>query len=218
MRPVTKKQDSGQDIKVLPAEDIEKPTQTLTAEETAIFNRVAADQDDWRMIDPRDVLDYSLAEDPFKLPPPALKEREAKTFAFRWITRDPKRLDQIRSKAVPFKWWICNRTNTPFLEEYIDKTLGCVCREDQMLVFKPFWMYEKEQAFKRGLADAQDASGDLANKDGIVQDGIEMKAGRRALEGGRAMRQEVKGEDIIFGESDDNAADGSFELAGDDDR
>jgi hypothetical protein len=194
------------------ADDI-KITQSLTPEETAIFNRVAADQDDWRMIDPRDVLDFSLAEDPFKLPPPALREKEAKNFAFRWITRDPKRLDQIRSKAIPFKWWICNRTNTPFLEEYIDRTLGCVCREDQMLVFKPYWMFEKEQAFKRGLADAKDASGNIMSRDGMVQDGIEMSAGKRSMGGGREMRQEVKSGDVIFGEQDIDSATGSFEMA-----
>jgi hypothetical protein len=111
--------------------------------------------------------------------------------------RDPKRMDEMRNKPAPFKWWVCNSTNTPFLEGFFDPVLGCVCREDQMLMFKPWWMRDKEVAWKRGLADTQDKSGSVVNKDGQMQDGIEWRAGKRSIEG-RELGHEVRGADVIM--------------------
>lgn len=170
----------------------------ITAEEQAIAARVSGDLGDWGTFGEDSVLDYSLGRDIFALPEPAKKKQDNKEFAFRWITRTTERLDQIRNKAVPFKWWICNRVNTPFLEGYFDPVLGCVSCEDQMLVFKPWWMRDKEVAYKRGLADAQDHSGHLLNKDGQMRDGVEFQAGKRTLDGRDLGRREVRGDDMIM--------------------
>ena len=68
-----------------------------------------------------------------------------------------------------------------------------------MLVFKPWWMRDKEVDYKRGLADNQDKSGNLLNKDGeMVSDtGIQFKAGKRSILGGE-MGTEVRGADIVM--------------------
>jgi len=125
----------------------------LTPEEKAIFQRVASEDTSWLTLDSQDVDDYSLSTDPFSLPEPAGKLRGE--FAFRWITRSAARLDEVKNKPEIFRWWVVNR-NQPragMFDKFIDPNNGCVSREDQMLVFKPRWLFEKEQAVKRGLAD-----------------------------------------------------------------
>lgn len=191
--------------------DIEKPEETpaqefkpITSEEQAIAARVAGDLGDWGTFGEDSVLDYNLGRDIFELPAPAKKKQDNKEFAFRWITRTTERMDQVRNKPIPFRWWICNRVNTPFLDGHFDPVLGCVSREDQMLVFKPWWMRDKEVSHKRGLADAQDQSGHLLNKDGQKDNGIEWQAGKRSIDG-REMGHEVRGADIVM--ADESAMD-----------
>ena len=147
----------------------------LTPEEKAIFQRVASDSStEWESITEESVHDYDLGKSPGQIPEWAKKLKQDRKFAFRWITRDRERLDQVRTMPVPAKWWIVNATNLSHFglsdEEYtvasqdLDPVLGCVCYVDQMLMFKPHWMFEKHQAYKQGLAEAKDASGDLAKK------------------------------------------------------
>ena len=141
--------------------------QNLTQEESAIYQRVMGDDDkSWQTITEGDVEDFSLMEDPLKLPEPAQKQQDNKKFAFRWCKRTSERVDQLRTAPVPKKWWICNSTNTPFLEKFIDPILGCVCRMDQMLLFKPWWMHIKHQVAKREIAEIQDQSGDIKKRHG----------------------------------------------------
>lgn len=183
-------------------EPIEAPQNTaaMTPEEQAIFNRVATENTDFEDIRADHTYSFSWADDPFRLPPPAQKMRDEKRYAFRWITRNPARVDQIRSKPDPFRWWICNRTTTPFLADHVDGIVGGVIREDQILVFKPWHLYEAEKNYKRELADARDASHDLRRRDGETRSGVQMRAGERSLENPDEMRMEVKGSDIVYGE------------------
>ena len=180
-----------------PAQQPITELRAITPDEQAIAARVAAETDEWQTIGEDSTLDYNLGRDVFELPPPAKAKQLAQEFSFRWILREPKRLDEIRNKPVPFRWWICNSTNTPFLAGFFDPVLGCVCREDQMLCFKPWWMRDKEVAWKRGLADNQDKSGDILNKNGQFNDGIEWKAGKRSIERPE-LGHEVRGADVVM--------------------
>jgi len=136
----------------------------LTTEEAAIFQRIQAEDNEWETIPEDETLDYSLAEDPFKLPPEAIKLRDQKKLAFRWVTRKPERVDEIRSLDVPRRWWIVNATNVPELANKVDPMLGGVVKLDQILVFKPYWMYEAENKMKQDMITARDKEGDLASK------------------------------------------------------
>lgn len=166
----------------------------MTPEERAIYHRVASASDEWKEAPlVTDMEDFSLAEDPFKLPEPAAKLRDAKKYVFRWITRDPRRLDEMMNKNKVFRWYPVNSTapNGDFAK-FVDRNNGAVCREDQMLVFKRYDMFELEQNYKRGLADTSLQSKDPMNKSG------DFSAARRKATDGKSLREEVKGSDIQF--------------------
>lgn len=143
----------------------------LTNEEAALVARSETAQSDWRSIKESDVDDFSAIGDPFAIPEPAKLRKDNKEFAFRWITRSPASIDLFRTLPVPRRWWLCTRTETPWLEESIDPILGLVCKLDQCLVFKPYWMFAKEQDIKQGMAKAQDRAADLGSKVGIEKGG-----------------------------------------------
>ncbi len=183
----------------------------LTPEERSVYSRVAAESDEWKTITEADVEDFSLSEDPFKLPPPAQKLRDRKKFAFRWITRSAARLDQVKSKNVPFRWWPVNSTQPApgVLDAFIDSNNGCISREDQMLVFKPWWMFEKELEYERQLAEGD--SRDLTNKDKMPVGDLEYRAGKRRGTDNKPLREEVKGSDVQFeGEAEVDRAAGIY--------
>lgn len=178
-------------------EVLSKPN-NLTPEEQAIFSRVAQESEEWRTISEDESVDYSFQNDPFELPPPALKLQKNKEFFFRWITRSSARMDEVKAKPIPFRWWPVN-LNQPVgmvFKPFIDPNNGCVSREDQMLVFKPWWMFEKERAYKQQLADTSDRSKNIESKDGQSRDNVDFVAGRR--KDGKPMRQEVQGSDVVF--------------------
>ncbi len=188
-------------------------TQNMTAGEAAIANAVSAQDDSWQTITEESVLDYKEGKDTFELPEPALKLEEAKQFKFRFITRTPERVQQMKNKEAPFAWWPVNRVQPAgkAFDRFIDST-GCVPREDQLLVFKPWWMWEKERAWDQGMADNVDESGDLTRKEGTSKGGLEHRAGKRA-EGDKAMVFEISAADEIV--SDEASWDNSGEPAGD---
>lgn len=137
-----------------------------TEEEKALSNAIKKGADDWQVITEGDITDYSLSEDPYKLPPKAQEMQDKKEFAFRWALADPKRIDELQSLNVPARWWICNRTQPPGLEEYCDSIHGGIKKLDQVLMFKPWWMHEKHQQMKNDLAAIRDAAGDINKKHG----------------------------------------------------
>jgi hypothetical protein len=117
--------------------------------------------------------------------------KKKKKFAFRWIARTPERMDEMRTKDIPFKWWICNEVNTPFLSGFFDPVLGCVSKMDQMLVFKPFWMFVKEQEFKT-RSDRQVQGDFLKAKQGEVKGGGEFVVGQPINSGATAYPVDVE--------------------------
>jgi hypothetical protein len=167
---------------VPPSESVETEigTVTLSSDELAIAQRVNAVTDDFKFIKESEVDDYALAEDPMKLPDEAKKRQDAKQYAFRWISRTAERMDEMRNKDIPFRWWVCNATTAPFLEGSFDPVYGCVCKLDQMLVMKPWNMYQAERRFFQGLADRQMMGGELQKKDGLSKghEGQKLEYGR----------------------------------------
>ena len=224
-RPPVKK-DPEPRATLEPEKEKTRVTQSLTPEEMAIYARVAAESSDWQTITEESVKDFSLSKDPFELPEPAKKLREKKEFAFRWITRSSARLDEMKNKAVPFRWWPVN-LNQPVgkvFKPFIDPNNGCVSREDQMLVFKPYWMFEKEIAYKQKLAARHDESSRLESKNGETRKAgrdsdVDIVAGKRSGLESKPLRQEVKGSDIQFrGEEEVDIASGrSFPAASESD-
>ena len=179
----------------------------MTADEKAIFSRVASESQEWATIDPHATLDYALAEDPFKLPDAALKLEKNKEFKFKWISRKPERLDEVKNASIPFRWWPVNRMQpvAGAFDRNVDGTTGAVHLLDQMLVFKPWWMWQKEEDFQAKLADTR---GDLTSKDGQEKNDLLLAAARRK-EGEPKSRAEVAGNDIHFrGEADVDEASG----------
>jgi len=174
-------------------------SKNLTPEELAIYGRVMSESDDWKTITETSAEDYSLSRDPFELPEPAKKLREKKQFAFRWVTRKPERLDEVKNMRDPFKWWPVNSTQPvgEVFKSFIDPNMGCVSREDQMLVFKPYWMFEKERAHKERLADAAYNSSALEKRDKQRKGEIEIESGKRRGDD-KQLRQEIKGSDIQY--------------------
>ena len=192
-----------------PEEKKENPviatSKNLTPEERAIFGRVMGQSDEWRTITEEETNDYSLSRDIFDLPEPAKKLVQNKEFAFRWITRKSERLDEIKNRPIPFRWWPVNM-NQPvgmIFKPFIDPNNGCVSREDQMLVFKPWWMSERELNYKRKLADSADQSKRLDSRDGEIRVAgrdteVEIKAGMRKGTDTKPLRQEIQGSDVQF--------------------
>ncbi len=150
-----------------------------TSDEAAIVSRIMADSKGWENIKESDVDDYAAANDPMELPPPAKEKQRKGEVYFRWIARRPERLDEIRNLPDFLRWEVCNSTTTPFLEGYFDPVLGCVCKLDCMLVYKPGRIYEMEKRYKRQLAEGKDAAGDIKKKDGQNNNGATFVAGRQ---------------------------------------
>lgn len=209
-RPPRKQQKNDVIGQILAEEPVQetKPIATpdnLTPEEKAIFGRVMAESGDWRTISEEESVDYSLSRDPFLPPEPALKLEQSKQFKFRWITRTPARLDEIKNKRVPFRWWPVNSLQPVggAFKQYIDPNHGCVSREDQMLVFKPWWMFEKEREYKQGLADGADRAKSIENKDRETRKAgrdtdADVIAGKRKGTEDKQLRQEIKGSDVQY--------------------
>lgn len=152
-------------------------TKELTPDERALASRIAAGDDSWETITEDSIVDFSLAEDPYKLPKEAKEKQDAKEFAFRWAEAKPQRIDTLHNLEPPARWWVCNSTNAPFLKKYIDPDHGGVQKLDQILMMKPWWMHEKHQEAKMKIAKARIDSGDIKNMDGKQEEWGEWKAG-----------------------------------------
>jgi len=180
-------------------EDGTEHTTELTPEERALAARIASGDREWETITEESMGDFSLAEDPYKLPPEAAKQQAEKKFAFRWVEATPSRVDMIQSLDPPARWWICNATNTPFLEKHIDPAHGGIQKLDQLLMFKPWWMHERYQDAKMQIAKAKDRGGDITTRDGKKESYGEWKAGPE---------HKITGNDVIM------ASDETFEAEG----
>jgi len=168
----------------------------LTAEESALFQRIAGETQDWETVDEGDMLDFSLSADPLLLPPEAKKLQDEKKFAFRWAERKPERIDSLRSVAPPLRWMIVNKTTCPWLNSKdIDPVLGCVPRLDQMLMFKPWSWHRRVQQAKMDLAEAASRTGDLKSRNGMRDDRKKWMAGE---EHGISSSDEVIADEAVY--------------------
>ena len=155
----------------------ETKTSSLTPEERALADRLSSDDRSWETIKEDDLNDFSLREDPYKLPAEAVEKEQKREFKFRWVEKRPERIDQIKSLEPPARWWVCNRDSTPFLAHLCDPVHGGIQKLDQILMFKPYWMFDKHQAAKTQIAESKLSSGDLKNRDGQQEDWGEYRAG-----------------------------------------
>lgn len=139
---------------------------TLTAEEAALKSILEEKDDSWLGLTDKDIEDFSLAEDPFKLPKEAKKLQDEKKYAFRWCENKIKRVMELRNLEVPFRWSIANGLNTPELARYVDGVTGGIHNRDQILLYKPFDMHMKAQSLKNALDDERYRTRDPKNRDG----------------------------------------------------
>ena len=167
----------------------------LTPEERALVDQISRQSDDWTQITEDDLLDFSLSEDPLKLPAEAKQRQDRKEMAYRWCERTPKRLAELTGAAAPLKWWVANTVTAPYLHKYIDPTIGGVCRLDQILLLKPWKLHQK---VKDAVADGAKAlynSREL-DKGGAAKVGShDSKDNIRPVGGERAA---VRGSDAVF--------------------
>ena len=205
-----KKNKSKVEVKTERSQSIKKSA-NLTQEEAAIFERIKVEGQDreWERVTEDDALDFTLAQDPMKLPEFAEKLRDDREYAFRWIERKKERVDEIRSMPIPQKWWIVNASTMPDCVDDLDPVLGCICKYDQLLVFKPYWMYAKEKQMEEQESEEKATAGELKSKHGQVIDetGSEFLADNQARIAGK--------DDVQWHETDaDKVADSDTAVIG----
>lgn len=186
----------------------------MTPEEKAISSRIMSEAREWATVDPYATNDFSLSEDPFKLPEPALKLQNNKQFKFRWVHRTAERIDEVKNMQMPFRWWPVNSTQPEgkTFDRFIDSSTGGVHLLDQILVFKPWNFWEAEQKIQNRLNDSR---GDLTEKDGQEKNDLRLAASKRKAGESRS-RTEISGEDIEFrGEAEFDG--GNYETVSDSD-
>lgn len=153
----------------------------LTAEEAALRSIVQAEQDTWLGLTDADIEDFSLSEDPFKLPKEAQQLQDRKEFAFRWCEAKVTRAKELQNAPVPFRWWICNATTCPTLARHCDSIDGGIHNRDQILLIKPWWMAEKVKKLKNAMDEARGKARDPKNRAGQkIDDGLEFASQEQA--------------------------------------
>ena len=142
----------------------------ITEIEHKIANRVSKDLGEWDDIKEEDLIDYSLSVSRWLLPKPLKKLQDEKKFAFRWIERTDRRIDEVQGWEPPKQWRIVNRTRVPEIADLCDSGHGGIQAEDQILVMKPWhWHMVCQDAVLSKTKD-QDASGTLKGKHGRTED------------------------------------------------
>lgn len=160
----------------------------LTPEERAIAQRVANQDTDWHVIREDELNDYSLSKDRYELPEKAQKLQQDKVYAFRWVERTPDNIDtHTRTAPLHRRWTLVTRSTIPQLEKEVDGILGCVCRGDQCLVYRPWFYHENEKRMKQALAEANYEAGSLKGRKDRIEDrdnDVKVTVGERAAIGG----------------------------------
>jgi len=159
---------------------------TLTSEERSIVDRVQSEDDDWKSFNFEEISDFSLSEDPMKLPEWAKKLQDRKKYAFRWFERDAKRLDEVKSWSRPKKWWVVNSMQPePSINKDVDPIFGCILKNGQVLHFKLWEEHRAYQDIKMQGAKAKDAAGDISKRDGVKEEWGEWLSGEKVKIGGK---------------------------------
>lgn len=115
----------------------------LTPDERALVDQISRQTTDWEQITEDQIHDFSLSEDPLKLPKEAQERQDRKEMAYRWCERTPKRVAELTNASPPMTWWVANGVTAPYLKKYIDPTIGGVCKMDQILLLKPWNLHQK---------------------------------------------------------------------------
>lgn len=193
--------------KTTPEKEDKKQDQVMmSAEDAGLAHRIAQEDDSWQHIKEEDIHDFSLAEDPMKFPQECYEVFGE--YAFRWVEKKKSRLDEIKSEDPPKRWYIVNKSQPPMpgpggdslLAKYCDPLHGGIQRLDQILVFKPRWMFNMHQAAKADITENQLKAGDIRNKGG-VDDGTAAWIGNKEarVTGADIPRGTVGDEGIVAG-------------------
>ena len=173
--------------------------QPMTTEERAIADLVGDQDTDWFTIREDELNDFSLAANPFDLPPEAEKMQNEKVYAFRFCERKPERVRQLtRGAKPPKRWAIVNKNNLPELGHLVDTITGGVIVEDQIMLFKPWSHHAAVQEAKQRLADASYMAGTLKGKRRQMENAVE---GVEAYEGEQykiSSRDEVMADESVY--------------------
>lgn len=167
----------------------------LTSEERALVDQITRSKPDWSQITEDDLLDFSLAEDPFKLPAEAKQRQDRKEMAYRWCERTPKRVAELTNANPPLKWWVANSTTAPYLQKHVDPTIGGVCRLDQILLLKPWNMHQKVKDAVASSAKALYNSRELTKGGAQKVQAHDSTDHLKVVTGDRA---HVKGSDMMY--------------------
>jgi len=179
---------------------VEQPIKevTLTSDQKALADRIASGKDrEWETITEESMVDFSLDQEPYPLPPEAKKLQDEKRYAFRYILAKVERIDEVKSSEVPFRWWVVNRNSIPELAKYCDSMLGGYQLKDQILMFKPWWMHRKHKDAEQDRAKARGMAGAIENKDGEKHDWGEYESGPQ---------HRITGNDEVMAEFSDSEA------------
>lgn len=134
----------------------------LTPEEKQIADMAANQDTSWFTITENDMEDFSLADNPMALPPPAQKAQDERKYAFHWSDAIHKRLHQLCKLAnPPYRWSIANRVTFPDLAPWVNDQMGCVTREGCVLLFKPWHHHAVVVKHKQDLANLHEAGSGL---------------------------------------------------------
>jgi hypothetical protein len=159
-----------------------KEQQILTGDELAFNLRAKTEDTGWKeTITEESMTDFSLSDDPYTLPAPAVKKEKERMFKYRWAEKNTKRIDFLRNLEVPRRWWICNNVNSPYLKAFIDPGHGGIQKLDQILMFKPWSHHMAERKMIDNLNQHQRNSGEISQEKAIEKTSFgEIISGRRA--------------------------------------
>ena len=155
-------------------------TRALTAEEAALKSILEIKDDKWLGLTDKDVEDFSLSEDPFKLPKEAQRLQDEKKYAFRWCENRVSRVMELTRKEAPFGWSVANAVNTPELTRLVDTITGGIHKLDQILLYKPHWVAMKEKELKQQADTARGNARDPNKRAGERDGNFAWEAGERA--------------------------------------
>lgn len=206
-KPEATKRQTGSDF----AETAESNVKdTLTPEEKQIADLAAAQDTSWHTITESDMEDYSLADNPMALPPPAQKAQDDRKYAFHWAEASHKRIHQLARLAnPPYRWSIVNRSTMPELAPWVNDQMGCVTREGCVLLFKPWHHHAVVMQRKHEAANLHEqGSGINKGKNRITErdDDVSVFTGKKFKIGAGDVVQTIQGDDGQVYESPDDLA------------
>lgn len=182
--------------------------EALTPDEKQIADMAASQDTSWLTITEGDMEDFSLAENPMALPPPAQKAQDDRKYAFHWAEANHKRIHQLTKLAnPPYRWVIVNRVTFPDIAPWVNDQVGCVTREGCILLAKPWHHHAVVIQRKRDAANLHEqGSGINKGKNRISErdDDVSVFTGKKFKIGAGDVVQTIQGENGQVYESPDD--------------